>query len=188
VKLGELAAIAAADAIRPPSVGRRPGRPVATFTPATEVQLPDGTVGYCLRRQDDCLVAALATLLQIDYDELPDTNIDERLALGQPPEDVQEAAAGLLERWLAWRGLKLELHTELPPPADRWIGIVPVPGWFQSHALVMAGDQILFDPQHARDKAFVHAAGFAGVAPARVFRRSYACEISHGYTIERITD
>jgi hypothetical protein len=28
----------------------------------------------------------------------------------------------------------------------RWVGIVPAPGVFNHHALVMAGEAILFDP------------------------------------------
>lgn len=184
---------AATEAIRPPTVGRRPGalKPGSTVTPAVTSRLPvDGLVGYHARRDDDCWTAALATLLQVDYDELPDFCVDERLKLGQGPAEVERAVAGLEERWLEWRGLALQLHTKLPPvPADRWVGVVPVEGHFQSHALVMAGNQILWDPQHERDKAFVKAAGFAGVAPDRVFRRSYAVEVTHGYTIiERTQD
>ena len=185
MKLGDLATSAAADAIRPPTVGRRPGRAL-TFAPAVTESLPDGTIGYCLRRSDDCWTAALATCLQVDYDELPDSCIDERLALGQSPEEIEADAAGLEARWLAWRGLKLQLHTALPPvQADRWIGVVPVEGHFRSHALVMAGDAVLFDPQRAATKAVARALGMPGAAPTRRF---YPIEITHGYTIERMTD
>jgi hypothetical protein len=187
VKLGQLAASAAADAIRPPTCGRRPGRSAVMFAPATESPLPDGSIGYHIRRDDDCWTAALATLLQVSYDELPDACIDKRLALGQSPAEIDADAAGLEERWLAWRGLVLKFHTKLPPvPADRWIGVAPVEGQFQSHALVMAGDQVLFDPQRAATKALADALGVPGAAG--VPRRFYPIEITHGYTIERKTD
>ena len=38
------------------------------------------------------------------------------------------------------------LHRKVPARRRRWIGIVPVRGWFQSHCLVMNHGEKLFDP------------------------------------------
>lgn len=110
------------------------------------VALPDGNVGYNIRRGDDCYQAAIATCLQAPYEEVPDSQIDERLASGYTVEQVNKSARERLRVWLAGRGLRQVAHDRLPVDLSRWIGIVHRPGSFQDHCFVMARDSILHDP------------------------------------------
>jgi hypothetical protein len=112
-------------------------------------ELPDGTTGYFVRlpRLDDCFSAAVATVLQVPIDDVPDPRIDERLRAGDEPHEIDGQAWNALDDWLAARRLRIVLHRIVPACRRRWIGVVPFPGDFQHHCLVMAGDQLLFDPQ-----------------------------------------
>jgi hypothetical protein len=116
------------------------------------VRLPDGTLGYPVRapRSDDCMAAALATCLQVPIDEVPDPRLDERLEAGEPVDEINESASQELLNWLADRGLERVLHSTMPVAQKRWIGIVPMPGTFNNHCLVMAGNDLLFDPVDPR--------------------------------------
>ncbi len=114
-------------------------------------RLRDGTFGYFVRglRTDDCWAAALATCLQVPIDEVPDPRLDERLRAGEDPAEVDRSAWLALDRWLADRGYRMTVHCKPPTSRKRWIGIVQLPGWFQSHCLVMSRDEVLFDPAAA---------------------------------------
>lgn len=114
----------------------------------SRARLVDGTTGYFVRapRTDDCFAAALATTLQIPISRVPDPRIDERLDLDESVEDVDAFAHEQLERWLARRQLRLVVHQKMPARRRRWIGIVPLPGNFHDHCLVMSRGEILFDP------------------------------------------
>jgi hypothetical protein len=114
--------------------------------PPPRSRLADGTIGYAMARLDDCQRAAVATCLQVPIDEVPDSHIDDRLARGASVAAVDRAAWEQLTTWLAGRGLTLVEHETPPTHLKRWIGVVPVARAFQSHSLVMAGKQILFDP------------------------------------------
>jgi hypothetical protein len=131
-------------------------------------RLSDGTVGYHMRRADDCWRAAIATCLQIPMDDLPDPHIDERLAAGESVESVDETAWTDMCRCLRQHGLTMTKHAAPPVGSPRWIGIVPVPRPFASHSLVMAGKKVLFDP---------------AVAPG--VRTFYPTEVQYGYSFQR---
>jgi hypothetical protein len=122
-------------------------RPRARF--AARCQLPDGAIGYAMRRYDDCWQAAVATVIQVDVDEVPDAHADARLAAGETPEQAEQSAGREFDEWLAARSLLARVHKSVPVNADRWLGIVPRPGWAQGHCLVMAHDDLLFDPARA---------------------------------------
>src|SRR5450755_2251684 len=113
--------------------------------PATS-RLSDGTVGWHMRRVDDCQAAALASLLQVPLSEIPDARLDERLARGESVEHVDKTAGAQMLKWLDGRGLKLIRHGRPPTHLPRWLGIVPNPAPFQGHCLIMARDRVLFDP------------------------------------------
>lgn len=117
------------------------------------VRLSDGTLGYFVRmpRTDDCLAAAIATTLQVPIEEVPDPRIEERLAAGDGPDEIRRSAWQELSSWLARRGLRVMLHRKLPVRRRRWIGIVPAPGDFNDHCLVMERNNILFDPALCSD-------------------------------------
>lgn len=136
----------------------------ALARPATS-QLRDGTVGYHMRRDDDCWLAALATCLQVPLDQVPDSRIDERLAAGESVKRIDATAWAAMLRWLDQRGLAIVKHAGKPTHLPRWIGIVPVPQAFASHSVVMTGDEVLFDP---------------AVKPG--VRMVYPVEIRHGYS------
>ncbi len=116
--------------------------------PATK-HLSDGTVGYYARapRMDDCFCAALASCLQVPIGEVPDPRLDERLRAGDAPEVIDADADRELAVWLAERGLRMvEQPVSTAMSWSRWIGIVPLPGWFNSHTLLMGLSRVLFDP------------------------------------------
>jgi hypothetical protein len=112
-------------------------------------RLKDGTVGYCVRapRADDCFAAALATVLQVPIAEVPDPQLDERLAAGETADEIDRDARAELEAWLADRDLRLIVHRKVPlATCRRWIGVVPMPGAFNDHCLVMDRGRVIFDP------------------------------------------
>jgi hypothetical protein len=111
-------------------------------------RLHDGTIGYYVRmpRTDDCFQAAVATVLQVPINEVPDSRIDERLAAGWSPDKIDRSARKALDAWLAGRGLRMVFHDRLPVAEPRWIGVVPLPGAFNDHSLVISRGELLFDP------------------------------------------
>jgi hypothetical protein len=114
--------------------------------PKHVVPLADGSLGYRTRRDDDCFAAALATCLQIPIEQVPDPQIDRRLAVGESAAEIVDSMNEELRSWLADRGLAMVTHHKVPPPRRRWIGIVPIRGDFQDHCLVFDRDQLLFEP------------------------------------------
>jgi hypothetical protein len=108
--------------------------------------LRDGTVGYFSRRPDDCFASALSTCLQIDITDVPDAHIDDRLAAGETPEAINQSMWAEIMEWLKDRSLRMITHAEPPTECLRWIGVIEIPGHFNSHCLVMARDEHIFDP------------------------------------------
>lgn len=117
------------------------------MTPAT-MRLADGTLGYYVRwpRKDDCFAAAIATCLQVPIEEVPDPRLDERVAAGEPVVEIDDSVWDDLYAWLDIRGLRMILHHKVPAARRRWIGVIPIPGAFMSHCLVMTRREVLFDP------------------------------------------
>jgi hypothetical protein len=145
-------------------------------------RLSDGTLGYFVRppRTDDCLAAAIATVLQVPISEVPDPRLDERLASGESADDINRSAWQQLQRWLTARGLRVTVLHKAPTTKRRWIGVVPNPGTFEDHCLVMVGSELLFDPS----VIFEHVAGL----PERPmqFRIFKADQIRWGLTFQSI--
>lgn len=108
--------------------------------------LRDGSWGWLQRRTDDCLSAAVASLLQIPMHQVPDLHIDRRLAQTGDLERAELEVWGEMLAWAERRGLTIVFHSTPPVWAKRWIGIVPQDGAFSDHCLVMAGRDALFDP------------------------------------------
>ncbi len=134
---------------------------------ALVVRLPTGHRAWYQRREDDCFCAALATLMQVDIEQLPDPRIDERLEAGDDPEVIDREAGQALAVWLTVRGWRLAYHAT--PPVDRgaWIGVSPGEGPFSDHCLVMCLDRFVHDPASNWSAQVQH-----------IF------EVDHGYTIE----
>lgn len=111
-------------------------------------RLADGTLGYRMAfdREDDCFRAAVATVLQVPPEGIPDSHIDARLAAGEDPEHVSRSSWERFHEWLAARDLRMVVHSRIPVRRARWVGIVRFPGDFQDHSLAMARDRILWDP------------------------------------------
>ena len=94
------------------------------------VQLDDQSTSYTMdpSRRDDCFRAAMATLLQIGVEQVPDPRLDERLEAGEDREQINRESWARLHEWLAGRALRLVFHHEaLPVDADRWIGVARAP-------------------------------------------------------------
>jgi hypothetical protein len=109
-------------------------------------RLRDGTFGYSMECQTDCFQSAIATVLQVPKREVPDPQVARHLAAGKHPIEIERLTWAQLDRWLDDRGLRLIVHRTVPVARRRWIGIVPVAGWFRSHCLVMSRGDVLFDP------------------------------------------
>ena len=110
--------------------------------------LSDGTLGYYMRRPDDCLAAAIATVLQVPLTDVPDPRLDEQVRAGRDPDEISRTTAEKLERWLHARGLRLVVHHRVPVNRARWIGVVVIDEMppFCDHCLVMARGRLLHDP------------------------------------------
>lgn len=138
-------------------------------------RLSDGTLGYRMGhdREDDCFRAAVATVLQVAPERIPDSRIDARIAAGEDPEHVSRSAWAQFHKWLAARGLRMVVHRQIPAPRARWVGVVRFPGAFQDHCLAMAHDRVLWDPAEL----------VAGLGRNTLEVRSYALhEVSIGYS------
>jgi hypothetical protein len=102
--------------------------------PRLTCSLPGGRVGHFQRSFEDCGRAAVATALQLPYEDVPES--------AQTP-------AGLLP-WALERGLMVDFHErELPVDAETWIAVTaPLIENDPSsrHVLVMERGEILFDP------------------------------------------
>jgi hypothetical protein len=109
-------------------------------------RLRDGTLGYFQRRFDDCLQAAIASLLQTPMPTVPDLRIGQKLANGMDHEELEREIAGQMGRWVDRCGVTVYLHTSPPTFERRWIGVIPseIPGG--EHCLLMTGSDYLFDP------------------------------------------
>jgi hypothetical protein len=116
------------------------------------VRLRDGTTGFYTRRSDDCLMAAIATVLQAA--DAPDLRIDARLGAGASPRELDREVRREVEQWLAGRGWRMVVHPRAPGDMERYIGVVPIGGWFQSHCLVLCRGELLHDPA-ARCTGFI---------------------------------
>jgi len=118
------------------------------------VRLADGTSGYYARRGrgDDCFAAALATCLQVPIGQVPDPRIDERLAAGESADEIEASAWQALGEWLEARGFRMVEHAEPASDRERWIGVVPFPGNFNAHCLVMARGKVLSSRAAARSR------------------------------------
>jgi hypothetical protein len=112
------------------------------------IQLKNGRIAYYQRREDDCQRAAVATLAQAHISEVPDPEIDRRLAAGEDPARIARDANAALQAWAAQYGLRIVQHADPPVDREAWIGIVPAldGGRFGSHTVVMSHDRLVFDP------------------------------------------
>lgn len=113
-----------------------------------ETRLPDGTIGYYQRRADDCLQAAIATLVQIPMPEVCDFRIDEQQAAGKTADEIEQANDQQLAEWLDAHGLVVTHHPGPPESAARWMGILPGPREFTGHCLIFTGPTLLWDPTY----------------------------------------
>jgi hypothetical protein len=151
-------------------------------------RLRDGTLGWHIRapRTDDCFAPALASVLQVPLGEVPDPRIDERLAAGESAEAIEVSAKRELAWWLAARGLEMVFHAVPPVGSARWLGVVAFERAFCSHALVMCGPRIIWDPIEDWRRRTLIATGGLGpvglVAQRRGVRSFEAREVTCGYT------
>jgi hypothetical protein len=102
---------------------------------------------------------AVATLLQMTPDQVPDFQLDkQKFVDGRPLEETERSAMQQFGQWMDDRGLTMIKHTTPPTPATRWIGVItanPVlydvdanESKFDDHCLVMTGSECLWDPSH----------------------------------------
>jgi hypothetical protein len=152
----------------------------SAFPPSPTVRLPDGTVGYCVRapRTDDCWAAAVATVLQVPIQDVPDAQLDHRLRAGEKPETIDRDARAKMSQWLQGRGIRMVEHAQVPVAIPRWIGVVPLRGWFNDHCLVMSESNVLFDPTVDVSVAF-------GGARVRLFR---AQDVASGFSFSPLNE
>jgi hypothetical protein len=150
----------------------------ARLTTHPVVSLGSGEVGYCMDpyRTDDCFRPCLATLAQIPPGQVPDPRIDDRLKAGEDPEEINRSAWDKIGRWTDAHGLDLVLHEPAPVERERWIGVIPHPGTFANHCVVMNRDRLWFDPA-------VSVKSPPGTV--RLMAAWFLSEIAYGFTLER---
>lgn len=108
--------------------------------------LRDGhTVGYFQRRTDDCLQAALASLLQMPPNLVPDLALHDMIASGVSSEEIERTADKLLDEWQQRSGLAMRLRAVLPA-TGWWIGVTYSGQCYSDHCLLMRGREVMFDP------------------------------------------
>lgn len=113
--------------------------PVKALLPHLTCELPDGRTGHYQRRQDDCMGAALATCLQVAYEDVP----DQSAAPGTYADDVASWTA--LSEWVRDRGMRLRFHNRPPEGCQAYIAVGPAGEDRYRHVFVVVGDHI-FDP------------------------------------------
>jgi hypothetical protein len=167
-----------------------------------QVRLCDGSTGFLVQTGDDCWAAAVATVLQVPLDDLPRARIDERLRRGESPIEIDRSVRCEFDAWLAARRLRMVLHRTVPVDSERWIGVVPLKGSFQSHCLVMNKSELLFDPANLAgpnrlqeliygpfglnvDLLEVAALALKPVGRARGVRIWGPGDVRYGYTFEK---
>ena len=105
------------------------------------------TLGYLQRRPDDCVRAALASLLQTAPHTVPDIGLAMLLAAGRDPEELERYVGLKLGVWLETNAVTLRAHpARLPLTSRRWIGIVG--GGDEDptgHCLLMDRRDVIFD-------------------------------------------
>lgn len=110
-------------------------------------ELVDKSWGHLQRRSDDCFTAAVATCLEAQPYEVPDLHIEELLAAGRDPEEIDRVIARTLGAWLETNAVTLRVHPAgLPVSAKRWIGIVePTHEGANSHCILFEHREPIFD-------------------------------------------
>lgn len=111
--------------------------------------LPAGLIGYHQSSRWDCMRAAVATVLQVPLEAVPDLLRDDVAESRTNCVDYDafcERAFAELSDWAAERNLEMVFSVEVPLDRELWIGIVPLPGHFTNHSLVMHRRSIAFDP------------------------------------------
>jgi hypothetical protein len=141
-----------------------------------QIRLRDGTIGYFQRRTDDCVQAVIASLLQMPPHLVPDLHLDELLAAGRDPEEIDRMIDEQFSRWTGQHGLTIVFHATSPTWAKRWIGMVTTGDPFSDHTMLMGGHDCLFDPAHL----------LAPRDPGSIALENYTpADIDYGITIER---
>jgi hypothetical protein len=110
---------------------------------------PGDEIGYCMDpwRQDDCLAAAMATVLQQPIEQVPDLRLDGRLSAGEDADEIARRSWERINEWLERLGLQVVFHESPPLDRDRWIGVCgPSEKTFGDHCLVMSHDRLVLDP------------------------------------------
>ena len=111
---------------------------IEAILPRLSCELPDGRIGHFQRRIDDCLRAAIATVVDCSYESVPD-------CIAPPGTAADELAAWEeLWQWALLRGLRLRFHSGRPD-GDTFIGIGPPDENRYRHTVAVVGGH-LFDP------------------------------------------
>ncbi len=114
------------------------------------VQLGGGEIGYGMApyRYDDCLQAAIATVTQTPFEQVPDLRLRERLDRGEAYDEVSLEHWERIRSWAHRRGFGFNVYDEVPLAQPRWIGIINPDHLRRNrgHTLVMCHDELLFDP------------------------------------------
>jgi hypothetical protein len=124
-----------------------------------QTQPGESYIGVEQRQVNDCLVACLATVLEMPYEDVP-------ADIAYDGESGQRQAHAL-RRFLLGRGLiewKFTLHGHERPlvkfgnakpewhlwPQGYWLAVVESPRTGDGHVVVMHGDKIAWDPHPGR--------------------------------------
>jgi hypothetical protein len=124
-----------ANVILPSPIG-----PVEALLPKLSCELPNGATGYYQRQHDDCLRAALATVLQVPYEEVPDFRGDG------PGTHADELACEEAQwEWARSLGLRLRIANRPPKGVDTFLAVSPAGEDRFRHVLAVVAGHV-FDP------------------------------------------
>src|SRR4051794_26921912 len=96
-------------------------------------RLENRRLGGAQTTEDNCMAAAVATLLQVPLDTVPDAHYDEQIAAGAQHGVVVSQALADMGAWAAGRGLRMRFHHPPPVELDWWLGVCPDDEPGQSH-------------------------------------------------------
>lgn len=108
----------------------------------------DGAPAYFMRRNDDCLQAAVATVLSIAPHKIPLPAINAMIYAGRDVEEVGNVFDAQFDQWADRQGIRIAVHptasTVHPPTRGKWVAVAP--NARTTHCLICLGGQVIHDP------------------------------------------
>ncbi len=110
-------------------------------------EMVDGGWNSLQARPDDCVQAAISTVLQCAQSEVPDLKLGDLIAAGRDPEEIGRVIGRKMGAWMEKNAVSIRAHSDLnlPKSSRRWIGVVDAESDGNSHCVIVQGSQIVAD-------------------------------------------